>query len=120
MAPADRNDCKLVEPTLEARRVLPPAVSQHLCMDKRCDSENVRTVVEAYCFTHHTRSRGEETLEMERNRKRRARRWVVERARAWMDQFRRLWVGWERKVAHYLALLHVACAGITYRAAGLW
>jgi putative transposase len=80
VAPANRNDCKLVEATFEARRVLPPVVSQHLCMDKRYDFDGVRSVTEAYCFVHHIRSRGVEALEMERNRKRKARRWVVERA----------------------------------------
>jgi putative transposase len=115
VAPANRNDCKLVEPALEARRVLPPAVSQHLCMDKGYDSENVRTVLEAYWSTHHIRSRGEELEEMERNRKRKARRWVVERAHAWMNQFRRLLIRWERKVANYLAFVQFACAAIVFR-----
>jgi transposase len=115
VAPANRNDRQLVEPTLEARRVLPPAVSQHLGIDKGYDFDGVRTVVEAYCFTHHIRSRGEEQLEMERNRKRRPHRWVVERAHAWMNQFRRLLVRWERKVAHYLAFVQFACAVIVFR-----
>ena len=56
VAPANRNDCKLAEPTLEERRVLPPAVSQHLCMDRGYDFDGVRTAVEAYCFTHPIRS----------------------------------------------------------------
>ena len=114
VAPAHRNDCKLVESTLEARRVLPPAISQHLCMDKGYDFDNVRTVVEAYCFTHHIRSRGEEALEMERNRKRRARRWVVERAHAWMNQFRRLLIRRARKAANNLAFVRFACAAIGF------
>jgi putative transposase len=100
VAPANRKDCKLEEPTLEARQVLPPTVSQHLCMDKAPELDTVRTVTEAYCFTHHIRSRGEEACEMERNRKRRPHRWVVERARAWMNQFHRLLVRWERKGAN--------------------
>ena len=115
VAPANRNDCKLVEPTLEARRVLPPAVSQHLCMDKGYDFDGVRTGVEAYCFPHPIRSRGDEQLEMERNRKRRPHRWVVERAHAWMNQFRRLLVRWERKVANYPAFVQFACAANAFR-----
>lgn len=115
VAPANRNDCKLVEATLEARRVLPPVVSQHLCMDKGYDFDGVRSVTEAYCFVHHSRSRGEEALEMERNRKRKAHRWVVERAHAWMNQFRRLLIRWERKLANYLAFVQLACAAIVFR-----
>jgi len=115
IAPANRNDFKLLEATLEARRVLPPAVSQHLCLDKGYDYDESRSVAEAYCFVHHIRSRGEEALEMERNRKRRPRRWVVERAHAWMNQFRRLLIRWERKVANYLAFVQFACAAIVFR-----
>jgi putative transposase len=115
VAPANRNDCKLVEATLEARRVLPPAVSQHLCMDKGYDFPDVRTITQAYWFVHHIRSRGEEALEMERNRKRKPHRWVVERAHAWMNQFRRLLIRWERKVANYLAFVQFACAAIVFR-----
>jgi putative transposase len=74
VAPAHRNDCKLVEATLEARRGLPPAVSQHLSMEQGYNVDGVRLVTEAYCFVHHIRSRGEEALELERNRKRTAHR----------------------------------------------
>ena len=115
VAPTNRNDCKLAEPTLEERRVLPPAVSQHLCMDKGYDFDSVRTVVEEYCFTHRIRSRGEEALEMERNRKRRARCRVVERAYVSMNQFRRLLIRWERKVANYLAFVQFAYATVVFR-----
>ncbi len=95
--------------------MLPLAVSQHLCMDKGYDFDGVRTVVEAYCFTHPIRSRGEEALEMERNRKRQARRWVVEQAHASMNLFRRLLIRWERKVADCLAFVQFACATIVFR-----
>ena len=47
------------------------------------------------------------------------RRWVVERTHSWMNRFRRILTRWEKKAANYLALLHFACAWITYRAAGL-
>jgi transposase len=115
VAPANRNECQPVKPTFEARRVRPPTFSQHLCMDKGYDFDGARTVVEAYSFTDQIRSRGEEQLKMERNRKRRPHRWVVERAHAWMNQFRRLLVRWERKVAHYLAFVQFACAVIVFR-----
>ena len=49
----------------------------------------------------------------------RARRWVVERAHSWMNRFRRILIRWEKKAANYLALLHFACAWITFRAADL-
>jgi putative transposase len=49
----------------------------------------------------------------------RARRWVVERTHSWMNRFRRLLIRWEKKADNYLAFIHLACAWITYRAAGL-
>lgn len=45
------------------------------------------------------------------------RRWVVERTNAWHNRFRGLLVRWERIGAHYLGLLHLACALIAFRQA---
>ncbi len=118
VAPANRHDCKLVESTLEARRVLPPVVSQHLCLDKGYDFDEVATTAKAYSFTPHIRARGEEAAEMARNRKRKPHRWVVERLHAWMNQFRRLLVRWERKQVNYLGFVHLACASIVFRSVG--
>ncbi|MGH9029493.1 MAG: IS5 family transposase [Acidimicrobiales bacterium] len=121
VVPANRNDFKLVGETRDSRPVLPPpSVSQHMCLDKGYDYPETRGVLDAREFVAHIRSRGEEAREMERNRKRKARRWVVERTHSWMNRFRRLLIRWERKVANYLALAQFACAWITYRAAGLF
>jgi putative transposase len=121
IGPANRNDHKLLPATLESRPVLPPeSTSQHMCLDKGYDYPGVREILEAEEFVAHIRSRGEEALEMERNRKRKARRWVVERTHSWMNRFRRLLIRWEKKGANYLALAQFACAWITYRAAGLF
>ena len=57
---------------------------------------------------------------MAREAGKRAGRWVVERSHSWLNRFRRIPVRWERKSAHHLALLHVACALIAFRAAGLF
>jgi putative transposase len=50
----------------------------------------------------------------------RARRWVVERTHSWLNRFRRLLIRWDKKLENYLALLHLACAWITFRASGLF
>ena len=47
----------------------------------------------------------------------RARRGVVERTHSWFNRFRRLLIRWEKKVANYTAMLHLACAYSTLRAA---
>jgi hypothetical protein len=45
---------------------------------------------------------------------------VVECMLAWLNRFRRWLIRWEKKVANYLALLHFACAWISFRAAELF
>jgi putative transposase len=37
-----------------------------------------------------------------------------------MNRFRRILVRWDKKAENYLALLHFACALISFRAAGLF
>jgi putative transposase len=120
VAPANRNDCKLVEGTLDARPLRPPrSVRQRICLDKGYDFPEVEEVVEAYRFEHHIRRRGEEGRDHRELLRSRARRWVVERTHSWMNRFRRLLIRWEKKVANYLALVHLACGWITLRAARL-
>ena len=59
VAPGNRNDCKLGEPTLEARRVLTPALSQHPYLDKGYDFTEVAVTAMAYSFiVPHTLPRG--------------------------------------------------------------
>jgi len=120
VAPANRNDCKLVEGTLEARPLRPPrGTRQRICLDKGYDFPEVEEVAEAYWFESHIRRRGE-TAEGRRELLRaRAHRWVVERTHSWMNRFRQLLIRWEKKVANYLALVHLACGWITLRAARL-
>jgi len=36
-----------------------------------------------------------------------------------MNRFRRLLIRWEKKTANYEAMLHLACAYITFRASGV-
>ncbi len=116
IAPANRHDSKLLELTLEARVLLPPVPSQHLCLDKGYDFPFCRELVTAYQFTPHIRPIGEEPRRMNRNRKRRARRWVVERTLGWFNRCRRLLIRWEKKVENHLAFLSLACVWIIHRA----
>jgi putative transposase len=44
-----------------------------------------------------------------------ARRWVVERTHAWHNKFRRLLVRWEKKLAHYYAMIDLASVLIIWR-----
>ena len=121
---ANRHDMKLVGPTLEAimvERPLPtPEQPQHLCMDKGYDFPEIRRLVAAWGYTAHIKSRGQEVTDKRSIPGYRARRWVVERTHSWLNRFRRLLIRWEKKVDNYLAMVHLACAWITYRAAGVF
>lgn len=121
---ANRHDMKLTEPTLEAIAVERPEVTdenpQNMCMDKGYDFPAVRELLEEWEYTEHIRSIGEGTSARERVPGYRARRWVVERTHSWMNRFRRLLIRWEKKADNYLALVHFACAFITFRAAGVF
>ena len=121
---ANRHDMKLVGPTLErimVKRPLPtPEQPQHLCMDKGYDFPEIRELVAAWGYTAHIKSRGQEVTDKRSVPGYRARRWVVERTHSWLNRFRRLLIRWEKKVDNYVAMLHLACAWITYRAAGVF
>ncbi len=126
---ANRNDMKLVRQTLESvpatieekRRVHleNAAQEQGLCLDAGYDYDEVRAVAAELGYTTHIRSRGEEKKACEAGKK--ARRWVhasvpavVERTHSWLNRYRRLLVRWEKHALNYLALLHFACALITW------
>jgi putative transposase len=121
---ANRHEMKLVEATLEAiliKRPEPTATwPQHLGLDQGYDDAAVRETLEAWGSTAHIRRRGEAVQAKREIPGDRARRWVVERTHAWMNGFRRRLIRWEKKVENDLALLHVACAWITFRAAELF
>jgi transposase len=85
---------------------------QGLCMDAGYDYDEVREIAWEFGYTTHIRSRGEEKKACEAGKK--ARRWVVERTHSWLNRYRRLLIRWEKKAQNYLAMLHFACALITW------
>jgi putative transposase len=120
---ANTHDKRLVEATLESMPIDRPEPTvldpQHLCMDKGYDYPDVRQLVQDWGYTAHIKSRGQEESERQRVPGFRARRWVVERTHSWFNRFRRLLIRWEKKAENYLGFLHLACAIMTYRAAGV-
>jgi putative transposase len=119
------HDKWLVEPTLKSFAVRHPRPKkggrrQHFCGDKGYDYADVHALVLRFGYTLHIKSRGDEERERRANPRYRARRWVVERSHSWMNRFRRLLIRWEKQVANYEAFLHLACAWITLRAAGVF
>jgi transposase len=120
---ANRNDFKLARETFEnivIKRPRPTSdAPQNLCLDKGYDYDEVRDLADEFRFTAHIRSRGEEAKRIERRAGFKARRWVVERAHSWMNRFRRILIRWEKRPDTYVAMLHLACALITWKACGL-
>ena len=120
---ANRHDMKLAQPTLETMAVERPEPTaekpQNISLDKGYDYPEIRELVDAWGYTAHIRSRGEEKAAKRDIPGYRARRWVVERTHSWLNRFRRLLIRWEKRVENYIAMLHFACAWITFRAAGV-
>jgi len=123
VAGANRHDMKMVEKTLEIIFVENTKPTerhpQNMCMDKGYDFPDVDELVAEWGYTAHIARRGVDQSKRERIPGYRARRWVVERTNSWMNRFRRLLIRWEKKRRNYLAMIHLACAWITYRQAGI-
>ena len=114
---ANRHDMKLVAATLDGIVVARPAleeVPQDLYLDAGYDYDAVRADVAARGYAAHIRSRGEERAEKVAHPGAKARRWVVERAHSWLNHSRRLLVRWEKKLANYVAFVHLACAQLIF------
>ena len=111
-------DVTQVQAVFDSMPVLPPPATdefpQGFCADKGYDAQAVRRLVEQLGYTEHIKSRGQEAV-LCQTPGYRARRWVVERTHSWFNRFRRLLIRWEKKVANYEALLHLACANTIWK-----
>lgn len=123
IAGANRHDSQLVRATLESVPIRRPKPTQkkpqHLFLDKAYVGDPVQAVVKEFGYTAHVPTRGARAQKIKRQARHKVRRWVVERTHSWMNRFRGILIRWEKKPENYFALLHLVCAFITYRAAGL-
>jgi putative transposase len=121
---ANVHDIRQVEAVLESMPFLPPDYEPHcphgFCADKGYESEAVRTLIWRKGYADHIRSRCEEKDDKKMIPGYRARRWVCERTHSWMNRYRRILVRWEKKTENYLALLHLICAIMLWKATGLF
>lgn len=124
VAGANRHDMRLVRETVEGVPVARPAPTkarpQGMCLDKGYDYLEVWELLEEFGFTAHVAVNDPDAVPVKRKAGRKARRWVVERTHSWMNRFRGVLIRWNKKAENYLALLHLVCATITYRRAGLF
>jgi len=120
---ANRHDSRLERATLESVPICRPQPTrkkpQHLYVDKAYFGDPVLEIFQEFGYTAHVPPRGAQAQEIKRQTRHKVRRWVVERTHSWMNRFRRILIRWEKKPENYFALLHLVCALITYRAAGL-
>ena len=123
MESANRHDVKLARPTIENIQTKKPKPTkkkkQNLCLDAGYVGDEVQELAKEFGFTLHVRPRGEEAKEIKRNSRKKARRWVVERTHSWMNRFRGILIRWSKRPDTYVAMLHLVCGIITWRATGL-
>jgi putative transposase len=121
VAPANRNDMKLLAETLEATVVERPVPTseapQHLCADKGYDFAVCRQEATEHGYAPHIRSRGEEHREKIAHPDAHPHRWVVEVCHSWFNRFRKILVRFEKLQPTHLSLLQFACAYIVFKRA---
>ena len=121
---ANRHDMRLARRTVEGVPVTRPEPTkrkpQGMCLDKGYDYLEVWELLEEFGFTAHVAVNDPDAVPVKRKAGHKARRWVVERTHSWMNRFRGVLIRWNKKAENYLALLHLVCATITYRCAGLF
>lgn len=118
---ANRHDKTVAVDVLVAVIVERPNSPQHLCADAAYDSADIRDFAVLSGYTPHIKA----------NRRRSkqpapqglggttypARRWVVERTLSWLTKRRSVRTRWSKKVANWLAFVHLACAHILFNMA---
>ena len=122
-AGANRNDCKLLEATVDSVPIDKPdpmpEQPQGVCLDKAYDHQFVRDALNDRGLTAHIRSRGEEAKDLRDDPLRHARRWVVERVHSWINRYRSLLVRWSKKDENHEALLMFCFALISWQQLGV-
>ncbi len=113
------NDIGLLEQTIDDAWKRSPrcenCFKEHIALDKGSDSQAVRTLLEnVYRYIAQIKSRGDQSKDAKRSRRKTARRWVVERTHGWLNRFRGIFICWEKKLQNHIACLHLACAYLTY------
>lgn len=123
VAGANRNDHLLLEETLEripeGSPQPPEGIKRGVWLDKGYDYDKVYGQVRKHGYEPHIIPRDAERELLQKIPGYRAMRWPVERTISWMNRFRRILIRWEKKVENYTAMVHLVCAFIAFKQAGL-
>jgi putative transposase len=118
VAGANVNDHKVLPSTFDSLPVHRPEPEsgpvQNLCLDAAYDCNEVRRWGDKFHLRLHIRPRRPPATPLKKSRRKKARRWVVERSHSWMNRFRRILIRWEKREDTYLAMLHLALGIITW------
>ena len=119
IAPGSKNDCSLVEETLDEAFVeeLPTKLIGDKGFDSRPlaehlhDERGIDLIAPRRAGIRASRMRKQDGRSLRRYR----RRWKVERLFAWLKQFRRINVRWDRKAENFLGFVHLGCIVVLLR-----
>lgn len=107
---------KAVPEVIVDQRACPPHRRyKPLCADARYTAAPALKVIHEHRYIPHVKGRGQKANELKRDRKRRAKRWVVEVAHSGSNRFRKLLVQCEKVDQSFLARKHLAASIITFR-----
>ncbi len=116
---ANVHDSLLLQDALEAVIVQPPnpytGPTQHLCLDKGFSGAPSDATARVFGYQPHVRQIGEEKKDAKGRKRRKPRRWVVERTIGWLNRCRGILIRYEKKAENYLAVVQLACGLLWYR-----
>lgn len=93
-------------------------ISENLCADAGYTGILQKQQIITNGYIPRIRSRKEEKDSKKKNKRYKARRWIVEVTHSWFNRFRKILVRFEKLQSTHLALLHLAAAIITLRKVG--
>lgn len=117
VAGANKNDFKILKETLGALPQVPQDEEKNMCLDKGYDYDEIRVLLKRKKWVPHIRARGEEILEKKKRCK--PKRWVVERTHSWMNRFRDILIRWCKKAENFQSQIYLACSYIVLCRCGL-
>lgn len=119
----NRHDCKMVRETCTSIPIACPTPSseptQGMCQDQDDDDDEGRERLAEFGLTADSRARGKAATTLTQEAGCTARRWGMGRTHRGRHRCRRVLIRRDKPTHHHLALVHVACASMTDRAADL-